>query len=640
MRKTVRWVLLVPLVLLGVAHFDRAASLSPGDWREASREPVGLAPDPATTPEAVVQVYAARAVRWRGYFGVHTWIAAKPTGAEQYTVYEVTRWQRRRNGTVVSISDRPPDARWYGNAPDLLAEVRGPEVDAIIERIDAAARAYPYGGEYRVWPGPNSNTFTAFVLRGVPELRADLPPTAIGKDFLGARLVAGPPSGTGLQLSLYGVLGVTAALEEGLELNLLGMSFGIDPLDLAIKLPFAGQFGLLGGVRAAGAQESGGARVGANSVDENRVGEDRSGSTADAERGEAAGTADARERRRYTFSWPYGEGGAMSPRGGTTRGTAVTLAPEPTVAWQRLGEAGLSKFERDRRAILAMAGEFRTTFDFLETVGFTPGFVPGRPYQSWATERVDVIEDTGETITLQHVIVMEYVDADGNVQGPVVQKHWRQVWTYEDTSIHAYAGHDSWARVEHEPAAVEGRWSQAVYQVDDSPRYEALGDWVHFAGYSAWTSDETWRPLPRRESSVRDDYDVLIGTNRHTITPSGWVHEEENLKAVLTDDGQIDAAQAFLAREQGVNRYEQIAGFDFSARDRYWDATAPFWADVREAWAGIYARRDRFSLTTPAGGVPLFLPMFEYAAALEAGEAYDSAAGREFIRETLADYLN
>jgi hypothetical protein len=330
----------------------------------------------------------------------------------------------------------------------------------------------------------------------------------------------------------------------------------------------------------------------------------------------------------------------MAPRGGTTQGTPVTLRAEPTAAWQRLQEPDIARFERDRRAILAMAGEYRTSFDFIETVGFTPGFAPGRPYQSWATEKVDVIEDTGTTITLQHVIVMEYVDADGSVQGPVVQKHWRQQWVYQDPSIHAYSGHGSWTEQRFDAAAVAGRWSQAVYQVDDSPRYEALGDWVHQGNYSAWTSDQTWRPLPRRESSLRDDYQVLIGTNRHTITPSGWVHEEENLKAVLDAAGELDPTQPFLARELGVNRYEAIAGFDFSARDAYWDATAAFWADVRAEWSRIYAERERFELSVPADGLPLFLPMFEFAAELEAGRDYDAESGRRFIRETLARYLN
>ena len=622
-----KWLLLIPPISLGIAHFDRAAGLSPGDWRDASREPVGLAPDPAAHAEAIAQVYAARAVRWRGYFGVHTWIAVKPAEASSWSVYEVTRWNRRRNGTMVSISDRAPDARWYGNAPELIAELRGPEAEAAIERIDAAARAYPYADEYRVWPGPNSNTFTAWVLREIPELHADLPPTAIGKDYLGRGLLARSPGGTGGQLSLFGLLGLTAGLEEGVELNVLGIHFGLDPLDLAVRLPFAGSFGLLGSQAAVAAETV----QGEPSGDAPPAGD--GGDDGDSVDAEPSG-------RRYTFSWPYAPGDAMAPRGGTTTGPAVTVRDEPTETWRALQEPGLTPFERDRRAILAMAGDYRTTFDFIETVGFTPAFGPGRPYQSWATETIGVIEDSGTSITLQHVIVMRFIDEDGNVEGPVVQKHWRQQWVYEDTSVHAYTGHNAWTERTFEPDEVAGRWSQAVYQVDDSPRYEALGGWAHESNYSAWTSDETWRPLPRREASVRDDYDVLIGTNRHTITPTGWVHEEDNLKAVLDQNGEIAGDDGILAREAGVNRYEQVVDFDFSARDAYWEATAAFWADVRAEWARIYDQRERFELEAPAGEPPLFLPMFEYAAELETGREYDGDEGRAFIRETLARYLN
>ncbi len=213
------------------------------DWRTASREPVGLAPDPATTHEAVVQVYAARAVRWRGYFGVHTWIAVKPTGAEHFTVYEVAGFGLQRTGTSIRSSARAPDGRWYGNTPELLKDARGPGVDAIIQRIETAVQQYPYAATYHVWPGPNSNTFVAFVLRDVPELRVDLPPTAIGKDYLGVMPVAQTPSGTGGQLSVFGVAGVAAGWEEGVELNLLGLTFGIDPNSFALKLPLIGRVG-------------------------------------------------------------------------------------------------------------------------------------------------------------------------------------------------------------------------------------------------------------------------------------------------------------------------------------------------------------------------------------------------------------
>ncbi|HEY8520833.1 MAG TPA: DUF6607 family protein [Gammaproteobacteria bacterium] len=345
------------------------------------------------------------------------------------------------------------------------------------------------------------------------------------------------------------------------------------------------------------------------------------------------------DTRQYTFAWPFEEGGAMRPRGGTSRGVPVELAKEPSDAWRALREPGLSPFERDRRAILAMAGGFRTTFDFIETAGFTPGFEPDRPYQSWATEYVYVAEDRGDFIRLQHLLVMFYVDRHGEVQGPIVQKHWRQDWTYEDTDLHVYTGHNRWRRRVLEPEAVKGRWSQAVFQVDDSPRYEAVGTWVHEGNYSAWTSELTWRPLPRRESSVRDDYHVLAGTNRHTITPTGWVQEEDNLKLALGSDGQPAKDQPYLAREVGLARYERVTNVDFSAGDRYAERTGQFWADVRDAWADIYAERDEFGLAEEVDGRPLFEPLFDYAERLYAGEAYDPADGRAFIRATLSAYL-
>ncbi len=237
--------LALALLLAGPAFVIASGTVSLGvDWATADRSATGLAPAPAETPEAVVQVYAARALSWRGAFGVHPWFAVKPAGAPAYTVYEVIGWRVYRGLPAVAVSNRTPDGRWFGAAPALLAELRGPEAEAAIPKIAEAAARYPYAGAYRIWPGPNSNTFAAWVGRAVPELRLDLPSTALGKDYLGAGLVARAPSGTGWQVSLFGVAGLLLAVEEGLEVNLLGLTVGVDPLDLAIKLPGLGRFAL------------------------------------------------------------------------------------------------------------------------------------------------------------------------------------------------------------------------------------------------------------------------------------------------------------------------------------------------------------------------------------------------------------
>ena len=233
-----RYLLGVVIAVVGTAA---ATTVAAQGWRAASREPVGLAPDPAATPEAVVQVYGARTWGWKGMFGVHTWVAVKPTGAKQWTVYEVIGWRLRYSDAALVISHREPDGRWFGNEPELYAEKRGAGVDALIERIDKAAHEYPYAADYGLWPGPNSNTFTAWVTRAVPELGVDLPATAIGKDYLGDRIVDTPPSGHGVQLSLAGLLGVTASSVEGLEVNVLGLSVGLGQSGL--KLPFLGRIG-------------------------------------------------------------------------------------------------------------------------------------------------------------------------------------------------------------------------------------------------------------------------------------------------------------------------------------------------------------------------------------------------------------
>jgi hypothetical protein len=353
----------------------------------------------------------------------------------------------------------------------------------------------------------------------------------------------------------------------------------------------------------------------------------------------AAGSMAGAEPRQFTFSWQFEDGDALRPRGGTTRGAPLTLATEPSVAWLAVQAPGLTELERDRRAILAMAGGYRTTFDFLETVGFTPGFTPSRPYQSWGTEYIYVVEDRGTFIRLQHLMVMFVADRDGKVQGPFVQKHWRQDWRYEDTDLHVFVGRNRWVHVTRSADEVRGRWSQAVFQVDDSPRYEALGDWEHYGSYSAWTSERTARPLPRRETTVRDDYHILEGINRHTLTPTGWVQEEENLKLVLDEHGAPAVDAPYLARELGVARYDRVVDFDFSAGDRYWQLSGPFWRDVRAAWDAVYAERESFEYLEEVDGQEMFVPLFEYADSLDGGEPYDAATAAEAIRSTFAKHL-
>jgi hypothetical protein len=198
------------------------------------------APEPVSMREPAVRVYGARTMGVKGLFGVHTWVAVKPQDAAEWTVYEIIGWRLRWSDSALVIRNRAPE-HWFASKGELYAEKRGAGVDELIQRIDKLAREYPYAKSYTLWPGPNSNTFTAWIARAVPELEVDLPATAIGKDYIGASFVSRAPSGKGFQFSLRGLLGIAASGVDGVELNILGLNFGVSPSGL--KLPMVGRIG-------------------------------------------------------------------------------------------------------------------------------------------------------------------------------------------------------------------------------------------------------------------------------------------------------------------------------------------------------------------------------------------------------------
>ncbi len=227
-----------PLLRLAAARAD-----PPGDWRTATHRSSGQAPDPAMHPEAVVQVYASRAFAWRGAFADHTWLAVKPAGADHYMRYEVIGWYGGGGRSVVIESDqRAPDAEWFGSPARLIRDLRGAEAEAVIGELPHAVASYPWPTTYRAWPGPNSNTFVAHLGREIPALRLAMPSTALGKDYVTLDgLVGWTPSHTGIQVSMFGLLGVLAGWDEGVEVNVLGLVTGVDLRDPALKLPGFGR---------------------------------------------------------------------------------------------------------------------------------------------------------------------------------------------------------------------------------------------------------------------------------------------------------------------------------------------------------------------------------------------------------------
>jgi hypothetical protein len=240
-------VFLVVFILPLAAHAVWFTSQDrPQSWSSANWGSSGLLPPPAAKPEAMVHVYAARVGRWRGIFAHHTWIVVKEKDGTRYTRYDKVGW-----GSPVRTDNWAPDARWFGQVPDLVAAIEGPAAEAMIPRVRAAVASYPYAGrgQYAPWPGPNSNTFVAHVLAAIPEAGVALPPTALGKDFrtdgyAGSRLAGLTPTRTGVQVDLGGLLGLTVAWIEGVEMNVLGLVAGIDIRRPALKLPGFGRIGV------------------------------------------------------------------------------------------------------------------------------------------------------------------------------------------------------------------------------------------------------------------------------------------------------------------------------------------------------------------------------------------------------------
>lgn len=227
--------ILVPAAAFGAYFYAQGW---PDSWNRADWSSTGTAPDPRLNKDAIIQVYAARAGRWKGALAVHSWITLKPRNATAFTRFEVVGWGRpvRRNAF-------PVDGLWYSNRPRVILELRGAEAERLIPKIAGAVTRYPYSGrgDYGVWPGPNSNSFIAWIGRQVPELGLEMPATAVGKDYLGPGLAWGPtPSGSGWQVSWSGYIGAAVGTKEGLELHVLGATIGLDFQDLGIKLPGIG----------------------------------------------------------------------------------------------------------------------------------------------------------------------------------------------------------------------------------------------------------------------------------------------------------------------------------------------------------------------------------------------------------------
>ncbi len=242
----------VPVALSGIGFLlgDRQ-----NNWRTADRSSAGLLPDPSNHSDALIRIYAARTVRWRSIFAVHSWIVVKERGAARYTRYDYTAW-----GEPIRVDGFAPDGRWFGAVPETVVSVNGETAERLIPKIRSVVEKYRFSsyGDYRPWPGPNSNTFVQAALDAVPELKAVLPPTAVGKDYpYRGEWIGFTPSGTGVFATLGGYIGLTIGWVEGVELNVFGGVLGFDLRKPALKFPGLGRIGV-----AAGASRARPSRIG------------------------------------------------------------------------------------------------------------------------------------------------------------------------------------------------------------------------------------------------------------------------------------------------------------------------------------------------------------------------------------------
>jgi hypothetical protein len=281
-----------------------------------------------------------------------------------------------------------------------------------------------------------------------------------------------------------------------------------------------------------------------------------------------------------------------------------------------------SAYERDRQAILSQIGDFRVRFDMRETIALVPGYTPLDAKTSGGHEIVRVVYDEGDRISLQHILVMEH---GGQTH---VIKHWRQDWVYQPETVLTYAGPDQWALTPVAAGDRSGAWSQTVWQTDDSPRYGGVGHWTYDNGMAVWTSNQTWRPLARRDAVRSPVYDRYVGANRHVLMPDGWAHLQDNLKLGQSEgsDGELTA----YVQEDVVNTYRRFDGFDPSAGDAYWAATQDYWAVVRDAWdAAIAAGNGVYIEEEAQFGSVVSAQLMTWADEIQAGDLTTEAASEQ-----------
>lgn len=282
-----------------------------------------------------------------------------------------------------------------------------------------------------------------------------------------------------------------------------------------------------------------------------------------------------------------------------------------------------TKFEQDRKAILALGGFYKVTFDYAETFSPDTAYKNHQQYHAYGYEWAAVEQESLKKIVIQHILVT------GDTS---VIKHWREDWVYEEPGLLRFDKSSAWNKIKLSPAETKGRWVQKVFQVDDSPRYESIGTWVHVDGRHEWHS-ECDSPLPRREFTKRSDYNVLHRGNCIYLTDNGWMFEQDNQKIIRGADGD-----KLLVREKGYEEFTKADEAKFAFAQKWWKTQQPYWTAVRTVWDEVYAGPGALKLKGKVDGKMLFERLFELAAQ-SAKEKWDTGKNKAEARKIIADYV-
>ncbi len=283
-----------------------------------------------------------------------------------------------------------------------------------------------------------------------------------------------------------------------------------------------------------------------------------------------------------------------------------------------------NKLDQDRAAIKSLAGFYKVTFNYAETFSPNDDYKFHERHRSSAKEIAIILEDSPKKIVIQHLLVMR--------GDSMIIKHWREDWTYEDPKILAFDKEDTWKNVTLAPADIKGKWTQKVYQVDDSPRYQAIGSWVHVDGRSQWISNSD-SPLPRREYTERNDYNVLNRRNFVYLTPNGWMFEQDNKKILRTPKGD-----QLLAQEKGLEEFVKTDPKSFGYAQEWWKQNEGFWKDAREIWDSVFANNAVIKLAPKVDNKLLYENFFA-ANEKSVKEKWSSAKNKEEINKIINAFL-